>query len=47
MFASILSVAHNLGYPALVRLVMLESSGVSVARPFRRLQCARMSPARS
>ena len=28
MFASILSVAHNLGYPALVLLVMLESSGV-------------------
>jgi membrane protein DedA with SNARE-associated domain len=28
MFASILSVAHNLGYPALVLLVMSESSGV-------------------
>jgi membrane protein DedA with SNARE-associated domain len=28
MFASILSVAHNLGYPALVLLVMAESSGV-------------------
>jgi hypothetical protein len=28
MFASILSVAHNLGYPTLVLLVMLESSGV-------------------
>jgi membrane-associated protein len=28
MFASILSVAHNLGYPALVLLIMLESSGV-------------------
>ncbi len=28
MFASILSVAHNLGYPALVLLVMLESSGI-------------------
>jgi membrane-associated protein len=28
MFASILSVAHNLGYPALVLLVMLESGGV-------------------
>jgi membrane-associated protein len=28
MFASILSVAHNIGYPALVLLVMLESAGV-------------------
>src|SRR5450755_1985294 len=28
MLASILSVAHNLGYPALVLLVMCESSGV-------------------
>jgi membrane protein DedA with SNARE-associated domain len=28
MFASILSVAHNLGYPALVLLIMFESSGV-------------------
>jgi membrane-associated protein len=28
MFASILSVAHNLGYPTLVLLIMLESSGV-------------------
>jgi membrane protein DedA with SNARE-associated domain len=28
MFASILSVAHNIGYPALVLLVMSESSGV-------------------
>lgn len=28
MFASILSVAHNLGYPTLVLLVMAESSGV-------------------
>jgi membrane protein DedA with SNARE-associated domain len=28
MFASILSAAHNLGYPALVLLVMFESSGV-------------------
>jgi membrane-associated protein len=28
MFASILSGAHNLGYPTLVLLVMLESSGV-------------------
>jgi membrane-associated protein len=28
MFPSILSVAHNLGYPALVLLVMLESGGV-------------------
>jgi membrane protein DedA with SNARE-associated domain len=28
MFPSILSVAHNLGYPALVLLIMLESSGV-------------------
>jgi membrane-associated protein len=28
MFASILSVAHNLGYPTLVLLVMLESGGV-------------------
>jgi membrane-associated protein len=28
MFASILSVAHNLGYPALVLLVMSESGGV-------------------
>jgi membrane-associated protein len=28
MFASILSVAHNLGYPMLVLLVMAESSGV-------------------
>jgi membrane-associated protein len=28
MFASILSVAHNLGYPTLVLLVMFESSGV-------------------
>jgi membrane protein YqaA with SNARE-associated domain len=28
MFASVLSVAHNLGYPTLVLLVMLESSGV-------------------
>jgi membrane protein DedA with SNARE-associated domain len=28
MFASILTVAHNLGYPALVLLVMGESSGV-------------------
>jgi membrane-associated protein len=28
MFASILSVAHNLGYPALVVLVMSESGGV-------------------
>jgi membrane-associated protein len=28
MFASILSVAHNLGYPALVLLVLLESGGV-------------------
>jgi membrane-associated protein len=28
MFASILSVAHNLGYPTLVLLVMLESSGI-------------------
>jgi membrane protein DedA with SNARE-associated domain len=27
MFASVLSVAHNLGYPALVLLVMLESGG--------------------
>ncbi len=30
MFASILSVAHNLGYPALVLLVMLESGGAPV-----------------
>jgi membrane protein DedA with SNARE-associated domain len=28
MFASILSVAHNLGYPALVLVIMSESSGV-------------------
>jgi membrane-associated protein len=28
MFASILSVAHNLGYPTLVLLIMFESSGV-------------------
>src|ERR1700681_709922 len=28
MFASILSVAHNLGYPTLALLIMLESSGV-------------------
>jgi membrane-associated protein len=28
MFASILSVAHNLGYPTLVLLIMLESGGV-------------------
>jgi membrane protein DedA with SNARE-associated domain len=28
MFASILSVAHHLGYPTLVLLVMLESGGV-------------------
>ena len=28
MFASILSVAHNLGYPALALLVVLESSGI-------------------
>jgi membrane protein DedA with SNARE-associated domain len=28
MFPSILSVAHNLGYPALVLLIMLESAGV-------------------
>lgn len=30
MFASILSVAHNVGYPTLVLLVMLESGGVPV-----------------
>ncbi|MDP9347286.1 MAG: hypothetical protein M3P44_16540 [Actinomycetota bacterium] len=28
MFASILSVAHNLDYPTLVLLIMFESSGV-------------------
>jgi hypothetical protein len=28
MFASILSVAHNLGYPTRMLLIMFESSGV-------------------
>src|ERR1700733_9739797 len=30
MLASILSVAHNVGYPTLVLLVMLESGGVPI-----------------
>jgi hypothetical protein len=32
MFPSIRSVAHNLGYPALVLLIMLESAGVPASR---------------